>query len=131
MEHSIYNKINKEAKIILNNYGVSEKADCLAKSNAFISLKDHKPDFSSNSKWFWINPEKSEIGKTSKHFLEQLNKIRVLSLVNQWRETSTVTNWLKNIKNKKKCIFMRFDIEEFYASISEKLLLKAITYAKL
>ena len=52
MEHSIYNKINKEAKIILNNYGLSEKADCLAKSNAFISLKDHKPNFGSNPKCF-------------------------------------------------------------------------------
>ena len=39
-------QINKEAKIISNNYGVSERVDCLAKSNAFISLKDHKPNFS-------------------------------------------------------------------------------------
>ena len=27
-EHNIYNKINKEAKIIANNYGVSERVDC-------------------------------------------------------------------------------------------------------
>ena len=45
-QHSIYNKINKEAKIVANNSGVSEKVDCLAKSNAFISSKDHKPNFS-------------------------------------------------------------------------------------
>ena len=49
-EHSMYNKINKEAQIISNNYGVSERVDCLAKSNAFISLKDHKPNFSSTPK---------------------------------------------------------------------------------
>ena len=30
--------------------GVSERVDCLAKSNAFVSLKDHKPNFSSNPK---------------------------------------------------------------------------------
>ena len=35
-EHNIYNKINEEDKIIANNYGVSERADCLTKSNAFI-----------------------------------------------------------------------------------------------
>ena len=29
-----------------------------------------------------------------------------------------------------KCIFMQFDIEEFYPSISKELLLKAIKYAK-
>ena len=128
-EHNIYSKINKEAKIIANNYEVSERVDCLA--NAFISLKEHKPNFSSNPKCRLINPAKSEIGKISKYFLEQLNsKIRDLSSVNQWQETSTVINWFKNIKNNKKCIFLQFDIEEFYPSISKELLLKAITYAK-
>ena len=130
-EHNIYNKINKEAKTIANNYGVSERVDCLAKSNAFVSLKDHKPNFSSNPKCCLINPAKSQMGKISKYFLEELNSnVRDLSSVNQWQETSTVINWFKNIKNKKKCIFMQFDIEEFYPSISKELLLKAKTYAK-
>ena len=93
MEHSIYSKINKEAKIISDNYGVSERVDCLAKSNAFISLKDHEPNFNSNPKCRLINPAKSEIGKISKYFLEQLNsKVRDLSSVNQLQETSTVIN---------------------------------------
>ena len=68
-ERNIYNKINKEAKIIANNYGVSERVDCLAKSSAFISLKDQKPNFSSNPKCRLINTAKSEIGKISKYFL--------------------------------------------------------------
>ena len=68
-EHSIYNKIHNKGKIIANNYGVSERVHFLAKSNAFISLKDHQPDFSSNPKCHLINPAKSEIGKISKYFL--------------------------------------------------------------
>ena len=40
-EHNIYNKISKEAKFIANNYRLSERVDCLAKSNVFISSKDH------------------------------------------------------------------------------------------
>ena len=118
-------------KIIANNYRISERVDCLAKPNAFISLKDHKSKFSSNPKYRLINPAKSEIGKISEYFLQQLNsKVRDLSSVNQWQETSTVINWFENIKSKKKCIFMQFDVEEFYPSISKELLLKAITYAK-
>ena len=71
------------------------------------------------------------MGKGSKYFSEQLNsKVRDLSSVNQWQETSTVINWFKNIKNKKKYTFMQFDIEEFCPSISKELLLKAITYVK-
>ena len=130
-EHNIYNKINKEAKIIANNYGVSEGVDCLEKSNAFILLKDHKPNFSSNPKCRLINPAKRETGKSSKYFLEQLNsKVGDLSLVNQWQETSTVITWFKNIKNKKKCVSVQVDIEEFFLSISKELFLKVITYAK-
>ena len=127
----MYNKINKEAKTIANNYGILERVNCLAKSNTFVSLKHRTPNFSSNPKCRLINPVKSEMGKISKYFLEQLNsKVRDLSSVNQWQETSTVINWFKNIKNEKKCIFMQFDIEKFYPSISKELLLKAITYAK-
>ena len=76
-EHNIYNNISKEAKIIANNYRVSQTVDCLAKSNAFISLKDHKPNFSSNPKYFLINPAESKTGKIGKYFPQQLNsKVR-------------------------------------------------------
>ena len=64
-------------------------------------------------------------------YFEKLNsKVRDLSLVNQRQETSTVINWFRKIKNKKKCIFMQFDIEEFYPSVSKDLLMKVVNYAK-
>ena len=47
-EHNIYNKINKKVIIIASNYGFSERVGFLAKSNAFISSKDDKPNFKSN-----------------------------------------------------------------------------------
>ena len=82
--HNRYNKINEEAKIIANSYGVPERVDILEKSNAFISFKAHKPNFTSIPKFGLTNPGKSEIRKISKYFLEQLNsKVRDLSLVNQ------------------------------------------------
>ena len=70
-----------------------ERVNCLTKLNAFISLKDHQPNFSSKPKCSLINPVKSEIGKISKYFLEQINsEVIVLSSVNQWQETSNVIN---------------------------------------
>ena len=94
-------------------------------------MKDCEPNFSSNPKCRLIDTAKSETGKISKYFLVQLNsKDRDLSLINHWRGTSTIINWFRNIKNKEKCIFIQFDIEEFYPSISKELSLKAITYAK-
>ena len=47
-----------------------------------------------------------------------------------WRDTDTVTTSFKNIKNKDKCAFMQYDIEEYYPSISDDLLRKAIDYAR-
>ena len=35
-EHNIYNKINKEAKGIANNYGVLERVDCLPSNYSFL-----------------------------------------------------------------------------------------------
>ena len=50
--------------------------------------------------------------------------------VNQWRNTATVINWFKNLSDKHKRKFIKFDIAEFYPSISENLLNKSIAYAK-
>ena len=49
-----------------------------------------------------------------------------MSPVNQWRDNDSVIAWFENIKNKNKCIFMQHDIVEFYPSISEDLLKRAI-----
>ena len=39
-------------------------------------------------------------------------------------------NWFKNIEHKKHCRFIKFDICEFYPSITESLLDKAIEFAR-
>ena len=55
-----------------------------------------------------------------------LEKIKV----NQWKNTSSVIEWYCNIKQKDQCSFVVFDIKSFYPSILEKLLDKAILFAK-
>ena len=106
----------------------SKIIDCLGKVDAFISLKDHKDNFLSNPKCRLINPAKREIGKISKLFIENINtKVRSLSAVHEWKDIDAVINCFKNIQNKS--IFIQFDIEEFYLSISKELAQKAINYA--
>ena len=51
-----------------------------------------------------------------------------LSAVHQWKDTNAVINCFKNIQNKRKCIFMQFDIDQFYPSIPNELLQKAINH---
>ena len=74
---------------------------------------------------------KPAIGKNSKKIIDKVNT-RILEkvTVNQWKNTPSVIEWYCNIKRKDQCSFVVFDIESFHPSISEKLLGKAILFAK-
>ena len=56
-------------------------------------------------------------------------KIRELSSVNKSQDSDAVINLFKNIKNKRKYIFMQFGMKEFYPWISKDLWLKVTDYA--
>ena len=49
--------------------------------------------------------------------------------MNQWRNTQEVISWFTGIKNKEKSSFTKFDIVDFYPSISKDLLTNAINFA--
>ena len=116
-----YNSFNKKAKAIAVEFEIGDRVDCLAKTNAFITLKDHEDNFRSNLKCRLMNPAKSESGKVNKLFIENINsKVRELSSVNQWQDSDPVINWFKNMENKSKSIFMHFDVEEVYPSNFER-----------
>ena len=85
------------------------------KEKAFISLKDHKPDFKNHPKCRLINPAKSQLGKVSKAILDKINHIiRTQTQINQWLNTSEAISWFKEIKDKHRKSFISFDIVEFY-----------------
>ena len=117
-----YNNINREAMKIATDLKIADRAECMAKREAFITLKDHKDDFNVNPKCRLINPAKSELGKVSKIKIENINnEVRAVTRVNQWKNTGDVIKWFSNIKDKPNCTFVQFDIEEFYPSISKNL----------
>ena len=77
-----------------------------------------------------INPSKQQIGKISKQILENINlKLVDATGVNQWKNTSSVLQWYKSLPNKCKSAFISFDVVEFYPSITEDLLRRALDFA--
>ena len=123
--------INLEGKDIAKSYGIDERVECIANAPAFITLKDHKENFQQKQPCRLLNPCKSEIGAVSKRILDRINSaIREKTQVNQWKNSDTVIEWFKNIKHKQSCFFVQMDIKEFYPSISEKILDKALNFAK-
>ena len=73
----------------------------------FIMIKDHKDNFPHNLYFSLTNPSKTDIGKISKSLLDTINSnIIKESKVNQWKNTSEVITWFKNIKNKTKNLLL-------------------------
>ena len=125
-------KIQQEDKKITVKLGIDDRVDITAKKEAFITLKDHKPNFANKPTCRLINPTKSEIGKISKQILDRINKkVVAATKINQWKNTSSVIKWFNSIDDRVKHNFICFDIVEFYPSISQDLLNKALDFASI
>ena len=125
-------KIDRESKKFSKNLSLEEKMECYSDNHAYITLKDHEENFRSNISCRLISLSKSEVGLLSKCYLSNIIvDVSKKTKVNQWRNTSTVIDWFKNLVDKQKRKFIKFDIAEFYPSILEDLLNKSINYAKL
>ncbi|KAK3745372.1 hypothetical protein QZH41_001400 [Actinostola sp. cb2023] len=120
--------INREAKHIAEKFKIDDRVEKLAEKEAFITLKDHKPNFENKPTCRLISPTKSELGHISKVILSRL--VADSTHVNLWKSTREVLEWYREIPNKCEGSFINFDIVEFYPSITERLLIKAIDFAK-
>ena len=129
-ENSQLKKIDDKAKTITEKLQIDDRVEATATKEAFITLKDHKDNFENKPTCRLINPSKQEIGKISKQILDNINKkLLEVTKVNQWKNTSSVLQWFKHLPNKQRCAFITFDVVEFYPSISETLLERALDFA--
>ena len=132
---SLMNSINTEAKAIGEDLKLDEWIEQCNRNKKRLqwktTLKDYNENFQNNPKYRLINPAKSEIGIVSKHYISHINKsVREKLNVHQWRNTEVVITWFRNIKTNGSSTFIKFDIADFYPSISKDLLLKVISFAK-
>ena len=123
-------KINKRGMKFVKQANILKKIEINGTGTSFITLKDHKENFTNHPTTRLINPFKNEIGRTSKHILDQINTKLVSKLsVNEWKNTISVIKWFENINNKRLHKFLQFDIKDFYPPIKEILLNEAIQFA--
>ena len=54
---------NLEAKSISTKLKISDRVECIARTRAFLTLKDHKDNFHSNPTCRLINPSKTNLEK--------------------------------------------------------------------
>jgi hypothetical protein len=121
-----FDKINKEHIKIAKKLDIDDRLFKTSQQDCFVTLKDHKTNFREKPQVRTLNPAKPELGRISKQILdEKIGAIRVKSKLNQWKNTHATINWFNNLKNKKKLAFIMFDVEKFYPSIDQNLVLKA------
>lgn len=123
-------KTNQEAAEIVGKLDLADRVDRMSKSQAFVSIKDHKPRFPDKIACRLINPSKTFVGSISKQILTKVNR-RLLhaSKLNQWRSSGDVLDWFTKAEDKQSKTFLKFDIVSFYPSISAKLLKEAMDWA--
>ena len=83
--NQVIKNINKEAKSIATNLELDNCIEQYSNKSAFITIKDHKPNFLNNVKCHLVKPAKSQIGIVSKQLLDNINcTIRSKKHLNQW-----------------------------------------------
>ena len=71
--------------------------------NAYITLKDHKPDFQLRPSVRLINPRKPELGKIAMQILDKMVKvIRKSTHLKQYTCSGDVIDWFKQLQDKKR-----------------------------
>ena len=124
-------QINKETGNFACKLHINDRLGKFQKRDAYILFKDHKPNFINKLQTRLINPSKTELGKISKNIIENIvTNVREASHSNIWRDSLDTIEWFRGIKNKSKASFIQFDIIDFYPSISKKILIDSINYAK-
>ena len=124
----VIDQLNSQSARVAKKLGLDSRIEKLAEKEAFITLKDHKPEF----KCRLINPSKSEIGIISKRILDEINTTIIQKKqINQWKNTTSVLNWFNALQHKENLSFICFDVCDFYPSITEKLLTKAVDFANI
>ena len=123
--------VNKSDKAIAESLELDDRIYAFSERDAFVTIKDHKDNYQNKTQCRVINPAKSDLGKVSKQIIAKIvEKLRKVGNFNQWKNTYSVIDWFKGLQNKKNLTFIQFDIVEFYPSITEEVLIKALNFAK-
>ena len=120
-----------KAKQLTQALKIADRVEIMPKKEAYITLKDHKPNFPESIKCRLINPCKSNIGKITKQILDRINdNIRTKLDLNQLKNTSAAIDWFKRIPLKQNKSFIQIDLVDYYPSVNEKLFQTTLNFAE-
>ena len=111
--------LNKEAELLASKFKIEDRMEKFNIKNVFITLLDHKSVFRSNLTCRLINPTKTR--KIGKVILQDICGTHRIALnINWWCNSNDRIKCFKDCNKNDKCSFIKYDIKEFYPSITEK-----------
>ena len=129
VDEDVVEDINREAAIIANRLDLDDRIEGMALKQSFISIKDHKETFPAKLDFRLISPAKTNIGRVSKRILDRVNsEVREKTGLNQWKSTKEVVKWFKGLQEKNSYVWLKFNIQSFYPSITKDLLLRTLDF---
>ena len=129
-DKTVYN-INKEAKSLTKELKIDDRVEVMAKKEAYITIKDHKPLFPQVISCRLINPCKSNIGRITKRILDRINReIRFSLKLNQLPNTAAAIKWFENIQDKDTKSLTQIDLKDFYPSVTRELFDTTLEFAE-
>ena len=128
----LFEETTKADLKIASELNIADRVHITSKQDWFVNLKDHKPNFHKNPKCRLINPTKSFLGRVAKQKLQSIvENVRNKTKLIQWKNTSAVIRWFKNLSNpNNKLTFIEFDIVDYYPSITKEIFENAIHWAR-
>lgn len=133
----VLEKVNKESAKLARTFKttkdqtLADRIDRSTQNSSFVSFKDHKRGFPGRVETRLINPSKNNLGQISKNILDSINTTLLIETkLPLWRSSKEVVDWFKKLENKQNFTFVKLDIKDYYPSISEELLDKAIRWAR-
>ena len=124
-------ELNNDAKMLAHRLGIVDRVEKYNTKNCFITIKDHKSDFKTNPECRLINPAKTQLSRVSKIIVQEIcDSLRLALNINQWRSTKDCIKWFEEYEKNDRCSFIKYDIKDFYPSITKRTLDRALDLAK-
>ena len=125
-----FNNVTKDDKKIAIKLEIDDRCFKTSPVEAYVTVKDHKPNWQNALPARLINGTKQNLGRASKKILEKIvSKLKYQTKLNQWKNTAAMLQWFTRIEIEERNTFIQWDIVDFYGSIKEELLIKALDWA--
>ena len=126
-----FDRVTAKDKKLAEDLDLEDRVPVTEKREAFGTLKDGKDNFNTNPKMRLLNPCKPWLGRVSKQLVEKIvtDVQKKQTKLLQFKNSISVIQWFDKLRNKEQYTFIKFDVDNFYSSISEKLLKDTVNWA--